>query len=200
MKTPALSVRVLAAVAALAITNLQAQNIVYNATLTGPGESPTNSSPGTGFATIIINPTTHVLFVTLFFAGLIGTTTASHIHAATPAPFAGTAGVATTTPTFAGFPLGVQSGTFTTTLDMTQSSTWNPAYVSANGGTLAATEAAFIASAANGTSYLNIHTSSFPGGEIRGFLVAAPETGATWSLLLFGLAGLALASRRLRRA
>ena len=43
-------------------------------------------------------------------------------------------------------------------------------------------------------SYLNIHTTSFPGGEIRGILVT-PEAG-TLLLLSAGLAGL---GRRLWR-
>jgi hypothetical protein len=200
MKTPTLSLRVLAVVAVLAVANLQAQNIFYNATMSGPNESPSNASPGTGFATIVYNPTAHLLSVTMMFIGLVAGTTASHIHAATPSPFAGTAGVATTTPTFAGFPLGVTSGSFAITLDLTQSSSYNPAYVSANGGTNASAEAALASAMASGESYLNIHTNAFPGGEIRGFLVAAPETGATWSLMLLALAGLGLASRRLRRA
>jgi hypothetical protein len=80
--------------------------------------------------------------------------------------------VATTTPTFAGFPLGVTSGTYSTTLNLTQASSYNPAFITANGGTTAGAEAALAAGFANGTTYLNIHTSAFPGGEIRAFLVA----------------------------
>ncbi|MGZ5023147.1 MAG: CHRD domain-containing protein, partial [Chthoniobacterales bacterium] len=144
--------------------------------------------------------TTNILSLTVIFAGLVGTTTASHIHAATPTPFSGTAGVATTTPFFAGFPIGVQSGTFSIQLDLTQSSSFNPSYVAANGGTTASATAALITAIQAGESYLNIHTSSFPGGEIRGFLVAAPEGGTTWSLMFIGLVGLVVTARRLRHA
>ena len=51
--------------------------------------------------------------------------------------------------------------------------------------------AALEAGIGNGESYLNVHTAlplGFPGGEIRGFLVA-PEPG-TLLLLVAGLAGL----------
>lgn len=49
-----------------------------------------------------------------------------------------------------------------------------------------------------GESYLNIHTTQFPGGEIRGFLVAqVPEPG-TFGLLGIGLATGLLSFRRTR--
>ena len=148
--------------------------ITYNAFLSGPNESPANASPGTGFATVVVNSTQNSLQVVLSFSGLTGPTTASHIHAATAVPGTGTAGVATTTPTFAGFPLGVTSGSYSNLLDLTLASSYNPAYVTANGGTTASAEAALLASLAAGTAYLNIHSSAFPGGEIRGFLTLAP--------------------------
>lgn len=78
--------------------------------------------------------------------------------------------MATTTPTFAGFPLGVTSGSYSNILDLTQASSYNPAFVTANGGTTAGAEAALAAGFASGTSYLNIHSTTFPGGEIRSFL------------------------------
>ena len=53
------------------------------------------------------------------FSGLTGITTASHIHCCTAVASTGTAGVATQTPSFVGFPLGVTSGTFDSTFDMT---------------------------------------------------------------------------------
>ncbi len=77
----------------------------------------------------------------------------------------------TTTPTFAGFPLGVTSGSYNNTLDLTLASSYNPAYITANGGTTATAEAALAAAIASGRAYLNIHSSVFGGGEIRGFLI-----------------------------
>jgi hypothetical protein len=156
--------------------------VVYNVTLDGPSEFPPNASPGTGTATVGINAATNQLYVHLTFSGLSGTTTACHIHAATAVAGTGTAGVATTTPYFAGFPIGVTSGTYDNTLDMTLASSWNPAYVSANGGTTASAEAAFIAAIQAGKAYLNVHTLVVPGGEIRGFLLPAqlPTEPSTW--------------------
>jgi hypothetical protein len=162
----------------------------YVAVLNGPSESPVNASSGTGFATIDFNSILNTLHVNVNFSGLTGTTTASHIHAATAVAGTSTAGVATTTPTFAGFPLGVTNGTYDITLDLTQASSYNPAYVTANGGTTASAEAALASAMAAGKAYLNIHTSTFGGGEIRGFLTPVPEPS---SLALAGLGSLAFA-------
>jgi hypothetical protein len=132
-----------------------------------------------------IDPVAHTMRVRADFTGLTGTTTASHIHAATTLPGTGTAGVATTTPTFAGFPLGVTSGSYDNTLDMTLASSYNPAYVTAHGGTTAQAEADLFAAIASGQAYLNIHSSTFGGGEIRGFLVplATPAQPTSWGRL-----------------
>ena len=149
----------------------------YLVTLSGPNESPPNASPGTGTGTVDIDAVAHTLKLHVSFSGLIGTTTASHIHAATAVAGAGTAGVATTTPTFAGFPLGVTAGVYDITLDMTQASSYNPSYVTAHGGTTAQAEIDLFQAITDGKAYLNIHTGGtggFPGGEIRGFLVPAP--------------------------
>ena len=168
---------------------------VYNAVLSGPNESPANASPGIGLAVVTINDTLLTMQVNVTFSGLTGTTTASHIHAATPTAFTGTAGVATTTPTFAGFPLGVTSGTFNATFDMSLASSYNPAYVTANGGTTASAFTALNTAIVGGKSYFNIHTSTFGSGEIRGFLVSAPEPG---TLALAALGGLCLLRARRR--
>ena len=176
-------------------SSLSASVITYFANLNGPSESPTNASPGIGFALITVDDIVNTLRVQVSFSGLLGTTTASHIHSPTPSPFTGTAGVATTTPTFANFPLGVTSGTYDNTLNLTLASSYNPAFVTANGGTPASAEAALLAGIAAGEAYLNIHSSVFGGGEIRGFLIAVPEP-ATLGLVGLALVGLLAFGRK----
>src|SRR5215471_14531998 len=171
--------------------------IVYDVNLSGPNESPPNASPGTGFAMITLDTVANTMRVQVSFSNLVAGTTASHIHCCTPAPLSGTAGVATTTPTFLNFPLGVTSGTYDNTLNMLDPASYNPAFVSANGGTTAAAEAVLFAGIGAQDAYLNIHSQTLPNGEIRGFLsLAAPEPGT------FLVAGIALAGliRRRRRA
>jgi hypothetical protein len=147
--------------------------ILYMATLTGPGENPPNNSTATGTAEVDFDPVTNLMHVNVLFSGITSLTTASHIHS--PAIPPATAQVATTVPSFPGFPLGVSSGVFDNTFDMTLASSYNPAFVTSSGGTVPQAEAALVASLAAGTAYLNIHSNEFPGGEIRGFLQSVPE-------------------------
>jgi hypothetical protein len=165
--------------------------VEFAAILSGAAESPANGSLGTGLADVWYDSATHLLQVSVTFSGLTGTTTASHIHAATALPGVGTAGVATQTPTFSGFPLGVTSGSYLNTLDLTLASSFNPAYVTANGGIVANAEAALVAAMWAGESYLNIHSTDRPGGEIRGFLTAVPDNSATAAMLILGLIAMA---------
>src|SRR5438093_327980 len=99
---------------------------VYSGQLSGAAESPPNASAGTGTTVVTYDATAHTLDVQVTFSGLTGTTTASHIHCCTATPATGTATVATQTPTFSGFPLGVTSGTYSMSFDLTMSSAWNP--------------------------------------------------------------------------
>jgi hypothetical protein len=194
------SIRALGLAAALVgASAAQAGIFIYTANLSGPAESPANNSPGTGTSTVTIDTDAHTMRVQATFSGLLGTTTASHIHAPTALPVTGTASVATQLPSFSGFPLGVTSGTYDNLFDLLTASTYNPSFVTANGGTVAGAEAALLSALAQGRAYLNIHSSQFGGGEIRGFLIGVPEP-ASWAMMLLGFGAIGLAIRRRPRS
>jgi hypothetical protein len=180
---------------ALALSSAGALADSYSATLSGAQEAMPNASPGTGTATVSFDIATHTLQVGTVFADLVAPVTAAHIHCCVAAP--DTAGVATMVPTFTGFPSGATGGTYLMSFDTSLAGSWNPAFITNNGGTTMGAEAALLAGLNAGTAYLNIHTSVYPGGEIRGFLMPVPEP-ATALMLLPGAAFAFGAARRRR--
>lgn len=195
--------RILAALAIvlLGAPSVWAAPILFTATLSGPAEAPPNASPGTGTAMVTIDDVAHTMRVEVIFSGLLGTTTASHIHVINgPGDLdtTDTAGpVATTTPSFIGFPLGVTSGSMDQTYDMTMAGSYRSGFITDAGGTIPLAEAALFDAIIDGRAYLNIHSTVFPGGEIRGFLTPAPEPSL---LVLLAAGGAGLVARRRTRA
>jgi len=205
MKLLAVASALIAAV--LSVASAAAATIPLSAILSPANEVPPTASTGSGTAILDLDVAAHTLRVQIAFSGLVPTappgapvgTTAAHIHCCLPSPFATgvNAGVATTTPTFANFPLGVLAGTYDNTLNLTLASSYNPAFVTLVGG-LANAETSLVNGLLGGLTYLNIHTNAFPGGEIRGFVVQIPEPEA-YVLLLAGLAIIGISMRKRRR-
>ncbi len=113
----------------------------FNRTYSGSAEVPANGSAGTGTIAGAYNSITNTIFYSIQFSGLSANTVAAHFHA--PATPGANAGV---TLGHAGFPTGVTSGTYTKQDIFTN-----------------AQETNLLA----GLMYSNIHTTAFPGGEIR---------------------------------
>ncbi|MFL6672560.1 MAG: CHRD domain-containing protein [Massilia sp.] len=165
---------------------------ISRATLSGPSEMPPNPSPGYSVSTVEISGTT--LRVEVPFKELLGITTASHIHCCTGTAFTGVAPIALP---FTDFPLGVRSGTYSHAFDLTNEMTFEPAFLTAHGGSASGASSALLSGIAANEAYVNIHTNRFPNGEIRGFIVAAPiPEPASWAMLGMGLAGLGFMARR----
>jgi hypothetical protein len=185
-----------ALVFASAIPNAAAHTSVYTTSLSGPAEFPTNNSPGTGFSRLTVDLDLLSYRVEANYSGLLGSVQAAHIHGPIPDPPADPiAGVATPLPSFPGFPGGT-SGAYDQTFSLANASGYNPDFIAANGDTVSGAMNAFLNGLNDGKMYLNLHTSQFSGGEIRGFYQLVPEPSA---ISLIGLGSLALVRVRRRR-
>jgi len=166
----------------------------YRAVASGPAESPPNGSPGNSLVTIDIGG--DKLMVDMPFRDLTGATVDAHVHCCTTDAFTGVAPVAVP---FAGFPTDVHAGQYTGSLSLSDESIFDPAFLAANGGTAQSAASALLTGMNANEAYVNIHTTAFPNGEIRGFVVAAPvPEPSEWALLAGGLGALVWMGRRRR--
>lgn len=162
--------RCLLAIACCALPQLApcAASQVFVATLSGANESPPNASTASGTAVVVFRNDNGSMHVTTAFSGLSTGTTAAHIHCCLVPP-ATNVGVTTMVPYFTGFPTGVTAGTYDHTFDMGDPASWNATFVTAYTNVIGAWFA-LLNGADSGAAYFNIHTTSYPGGEIRGTL------------------------------
>jgi opacity protein-like surface antigen len=175
-------------------TAAQANVIMYQGTFAP--EVP--GATGNGTLTLAYDDVGRTLAIEATWAGLSGNTSNAHIHCCTTAPRAGTAGVALAQAgLLPGFPLGLQEGSYSRVIDLTLANQYSGAFVTASGGTAALAEQRLMANLASGNAYFNIHSTTFPGGEIRAFVSAVPEPG-TMALVLMA-AGVAVVSARQRK-
>jgi hypothetical protein len=164
-----------ACAALLTVQFARAHERTYVAILSGAGESPPNASAGMGSVVVEVNLDLFTMRIEAEFSDLTGSATAAHIHGNTSTPLEGMADVITMLPSFAAFPTGVTAGVYDQTFDLTSPSTYNSGYIEASGGTISLASNALLFGLEGGTTYFNIHTTAFSGGEIRGFLLPTPK-------------------------
>lgn len=134
-----------------------AQVVVATATLTSGEETPIFLSGAAGTAEVAVDTVAKEFAVTLRIFNIPTTTTAGHIHV-------GAKGIAG--PVVIDFPgIGGRLGDFVTTFRVGEASFRPAAAIGIN------TIDDVIQAVANGNAYVNIHTTTNPGGEIRGQLV-----------------------------
>ena len=156
--------------------------VQFTANLDGLTELPPNASTAFGDALLTVDDTDFTVTVHVIFSGLIGgPATAGHIHCCTAVPGMGNVGV------FQGFPgfPNATAGTYDNIFTLSS-----------------ARFATLLTGIEQDRAYVNIHDSTFPGGEIRGFVVPEPflvPEPAMWALVLTGF-GIVGATTKRRRA
>lgn len=147
---------------------------VYSFNLNGLQEIPINASPAAGSMQITIDDTAGLMTYQFTAFNLSGSFAAAHIHSALP-------GVN-----------GPVVFNLVTPADYSGPVTFGPSVTVANSWALLGqneTIASALAAQINASPwsyYVNIHTSTFPGGEIRGQLAPIPEA-STWAMMAAGL-------------
>ena len=165
----------LLALSSVIVFSATAQGALWNfeAFLDGLQETPPVATPGTGYGTGTLDDVTGIMSVSGTFQDLIAPANNAHVHGMAPP----------------GTPAGVLFGlTFTAATSGTfsgdnSSSPFTPAQV---------------ADVLNELTYVNIHSSFRPGGEIRGQLLVVPEP-STFVLAAVGLISALAVRRRLAR-
>ncbi len=157
-------------------------------------ETAGQSGSGTGY--FEFDSDANTLLIDVNWTGLSAPTTVAHIHCCVATAGTGTVGVAVTPTTLPGFPVGVTSGTYNITVDLTSTSTYTAGFLNASTpADVGGAEARLLQGILDGKAYFNIHSEAFPAGEIRGFLAPVPEPG-TFVLAGLGIFGLMAFRRR----
>jgi hypothetical protein len=170
-----MKIRMIIAVLLCSAALVSAQSL-FTASLDGAQDGG-GARQGTGFVNLSL--TGNTLTLNGAFSGITTPSTAAHIHGPS-GPFPQSAGVIYN---LGGpvIPIGVTSGNINGSVTLADIGTY--------------TLSQQLADLNNSRWYVNIHDSTFPGGEIRGAIVPVPEP-STWALMGFSALGLIWSLRR----
>jgi hypothetical protein len=165
---------------------------VFTTLLNGANEAIPNMSAGTGTGMLVLSSNATKIKVDISWSGLTGPLRAGHTHCCALPGANGPVAIDFSPPAAA-------TGSFSRFYDLGLASTYSAGFLASNGGSAATARLAFLGGLNSGRAYFNLHTARFPGGEIRGNLLAGavPEP-ASWAMLIagFGLTGATLRRRR----
>jgi hypothetical protein len=180
----------LLATAALVMA-VPATAVDYYGILDGTQEVPPNASPASGRGFITLSG--DMMDVDIFYSDLLAPLTIAHIHCCAARGVNAIIAV-----DLDRIPLPTTlSGSFSRSFDLSIADTYRAAFITASGGTVELARARLLEAFDSETAYFNLHTSQFPGGEIRGQIGAVPEPAA-WAMLIAGFGAVGLAMRRRR--
>ena len=183
----ALSTVVMATASAQAATT-------FTSRLSGLNEIPNaNNSAGTGVATAAFFNSNNSIRLTGSFQNLTGLSLLGHLHCCSTRAANGAQAIDFTENP--GFQRGVRSGSFDLTYDLLDAATYTAAFLTASGGTALGARNRLFSNFNNELGYFNIHSTVFPGGELRGQLVGIPEPAA-WGMMIVGFGFIGGAMRR----
>jgi hypothetical protein len=161
---------------------------VYSFNLDGLQEVPANASPAAGSAQFTVDDSLDTITFVLTAFNLQGTFSAAHIHG----------------PAMAGVNAGVVFGLTGANADYAGPVMAGPiaignSYMLYGANKAAGPSLADQINAQPSMYYVNLHTSAFPGGEIRGQLAPVPEA-STYAMMLGGLGLVGFMAARRRRS
>lgn len=161
---------------------------VYSFNLDGSQEVPANGSPAAGSAQFTVDDTLDTITFVLTAFNLEGTFAAAHIHG----------------PAMAGVNAGVVFSLTGANADYAGPVMAGPiaignSYMLYGADKAAGPSLADQINAQPSMYYVNLHTSAFPGGEIRGQLAPVPEA-STYAMMLGGLGLVGFMAARRRRS
>lgn len=170
--------------------------LAWDSVLSGSNEIPPAATSGSGYGRVIYDDTSNILSLYVEWQNLTGPGLQAHIHCCVATP-PGNVGIALDL-WLTSDPARPATGVYVGEFDLDLVNPFRAAFTTANGGTTAgALQALINAMNAENRAYYNIHTSQFPGGEIRGNLEPAPEPSTVVAVL--GGLGLLFLRRRLSR-
>jgi hypothetical protein len=158
-----------AAAASFSVLAASAHELFFVAALNGAADLPPNNSPAVGYAAIVLDLDLFVMEFDVHFSGVTSEVTSANVYGNTGTPFQGVAGPMMSA--LPDFPTGASAGAYEGALDLAVASSYDSDFIVASGGTVSLASNALIFGMEDGTAYLNIKTSAFPEGEIRGFLL-----------------------------
>lgn len=188
------------AAALLAVSPAAQAATFLSASLGGSQQAPPNASAGVGSSLLVLSTAGDTLDVAFGFVGLSGTATDAGLYCCAPSGSNGALAL-----TFPGFVTGATIGAYANTFNLLASSSYASGFLAANGGSAMTARNALVAGLLGGLAYVNISSTAYVNGELRGaaqpFATTSPVPEPDqWALIISGLLLSGYLVRRQRRS